>query len=234
MREPTPPTILIVDDEREIRELIRLHVVTHGMNAIEADSGAAAIEILHRRFVDLIVLDLMMEPACGIDVLRHLRTVRTDTLVIVASARRAETDKIEALGLGADDYVTKPFSPRELVARIQANLRRNGRLTTDDDRVIRRGHFILDLANFTLQKDDERLSLTPTECSILFALMRHPDEVLTRSELARQVWQHDQVDAAMINVYINQLRKKVERDPARPRCIETVRGVGYRFVVSHA
>lgn len=229
MREHTPPTILIVDDEREIRELIRLHVEPHGMRALEADSGRAAIDVLQRETVDLIVLDLMMEESSGFEVLHHLRGSRADTLVIVASARHKESDKVETLGLGADDYITKPFSPRELIARIQANLRRHGRLTSSDDRTIRRGGLILDLATFTLHKTDQTVSLTPTETSILFELMRHPDEVLTRAELSRKVWNHDHVDSSTINVYINQLRKKIEEDPGQPTYIQTVRGVGYRL-----
>lgn len=229
MREPTPPTILIVDDESEIRALIRLHVERHGMRAREAVSGRAAIEVLQGRPVDLVVLDLMMEESSGFEVLHHLRDTRSDTLVIVASARRNESDKVETLGLGADDYVTKPFSPGELVARIQANLRRYGRLSYPDDRTIRRGGFSLDLATLTLHKGDQTLALTPTESSILFALMRHPDEVLTRADLSREVWNHDQADGRTINVYINQLRKKVEENPGQPAHIQTVRGVGYRF-----
>src|SRR5690554_6149188 len=173
MLEYTPPTILIVDDESEIRELIRLHVEPHGMRALEADCGRAAIDVLQRETVDLIVLDLMMEESSGFEVLHHLRKARSDTLVIVASARHEESDKIETLRYGADDYVTKPFSPRELVARIHANLRRYGRVTSNDDRVIRRGEFTLDLATFSLHKGNETVELTPTESSILFALMRH-------------------------------------------------------------
>ncbi len=229
MRDATPPTILIVDDEREIRALIRLHVERHGMQALEADCGRAAIEVLNRQTVDLIVLDLMMEESSGFEVLHHLRKARTDTLVIVASARHNESDKVETLGLGADDYVTKPFSPRELVARIQANLRRHGRLSYPEDRTIRRGGLVLDLASSTLYKGEKTLTLTPTESSILYSLMRHSDEVLTRADLSRKVWNHDQVDGGMINVYINQLRKKIEDTPSQPIYIQTVRGVGYRF-----
>lgn len=229
LREPTPPTILIVDDESEIRELIRVHVEQHGMRALEADCGSAAIEVLRRQDVDLIVLDLMMDESSGFEVLHHLRDERIDTLVIVASALRKVTDKVETLGLGADDYVTKPFSPIELIARIQANLRRYGRLSFPDDRTIRRNDFVLDLANLELRKGKETLSLTPTESSILFTLMRHPDEVLTRSDISRNVWNHDHVEASTINVYINQLRKKIEENPGRPVHIQTVRGVGYRF-----
>lgn len=229
MREHVPPTVLIVDDESEIRELIRVHVEQHGMHALEADCGRAAIDMLQHEAIDLMVLDLMMDESSGYEVLHHLRDTRSDTLVIVASALRKETDKIETLGLGADDYVTKPFSPNELMARIRANLRRYGRLAFPDDRTIRRDGLVLDLANLKLYKGEETLSLTPTECSILFALMRHPDEVLTRSDISRNVWNHSHVDASTINVYINQLRKKIEENPGRPAHIQTVRGVGYRF-----
>lgn len=229
MREHTHPTILIVDDERDIRELIRLHVEQHGMRALEADSGRAAITVLQRCTVDLIVLDLMMDESSGFEVLHHLRDARIDTLVIVVSARGKETDKVQTLDLGADDYVTKPFSPIELVARIQANLRRYGRIAIADDRTIRRDGFVLDLATFELHTGEKTLSLTPTESSILFVLMRHSNEVLTRSDIARNVWNHDNIDASTINVYINQLRKKIEENPGQPAHIQTVRGVGYRF-----
>ncbi len=220
---------MIVDDDPDTRQLICLHIEESGMRALEARSGSQAIQVLHCEQVDLIVLDLMMPDQSGIDVLKFMRDASLQTLVIVVSAKRTETDKVTVLDLGADDYMTKPFSPRELVARVKANLRRFGKHVFADEHKIRAGSLVLDTENLVLHKGERIIRLTPIECSILALFMRHPDRVHTKAEISMSVWNHNQYDSNTISVYINQLRKKVEDDPSNPVHIQTVWGIGYRF-----
>lgn len=220
--------ILVVDNEEEIRQLLKLHLHNAEMHAYEAASGQDAVSILEHYSIDLILLDLMMENMNGWEVLRYIRAKQLHTAVIILSARQLESDKIETLGLGADDYVTKPFSPGELVARIQATLRRvNPSL---QGTLISCGSLIYDRAVQQLTKPSGTVSLSPIEGILLELLMRQPGRVFTKEEIFKQVWKLDQADANSVNVYINYLRKKIEEDPANPRYIQTIRGIGYRFV----
>ena len=222
------PQILIVDNEIEIRQLLRLHLQSAGMNAHEAGSGLDALAILKNYVIDLIILDLMMEDMNGWEVLRYMQDNHIGTPVIVLSARHLETDKIETLGLGADDYVTKPFSPGELIARIQATLRRVK--PGSQGTLISCGQFVYDNATQELKKPSGTISLSPIEGVLLELLMRYPGRVFSKEEIFRDVWKLDQFNANSVNVYINHLRKKIEEDPSSPQYIQTIRGVGYRFV----
>ena len=220
--------ILVVDDDPQIREVIRTHIEQAGMHALEAGSGRQAIERLEDGRVDVIILDLMMDDRDGFEVLRYLRNRRLDTLTIVVSARRQEQDKITTLGLGADDYMTKPFSPMELMARIQAILRRRRPTTGRASVVIRLSNLTLDVDNFTLLVYNEKLPLTHVECGLMQLFMQNPDKVMTKLEIYQQVWMHERYDDNNLSVYISRLRKQLERARSTWE-IQTIRGVGYRL-----
>lgn len=220
--------ILIVDDDAQIREVIRTHIEQSGMQTLEAESGRQAIELLESGQVDVIVLDLMMDDRDGFEVLRYLHNRRSDIMTIVVSARRQEQDKIVTLGLGADDYMTKPFSPLELMARIQAVLRRRHPLSNHSSLVIRLNPLILDIDNYTLLIHNEKISLTMTECGLMQLFMQNPDRAMTKLQIYQQVWQHERYDDNNLSVYISRLRKQLEQAQSAWE-IQTIRGVGYRL-----
>ncbi|THF77591.1 response regulator transcription factor [Cohnella fermenti] len=220
--------ILVVDDDSQIREVICAHIEQAGMHPIEAESGQQAMERLESEPVDLLILDLMMDDRDGFEVLHYLNNRRLDVLTIVVSARRAEQDKIATLGLGADDYMTKPFSPMELMARIQAVLRRRHPKIAHPSMVIRLSNMILDIDNYTLLIYNEKISLTMVECGLMQIFMQNPDRVMTKLEIYQQVWQHERYDDNNLSVYMSRLRKQLERAQS-PWEIQAVRGVGYRL-----
>jgi DNA-binding response OmpR family regulator len=221
--------ILVVDDERDIRALIRIHLERAGLQIIEAESGRQAIERLQEHPIELMILDLMMDDGNGFEVLQYLRENRSKTLVIALSARREVQDKVDTLGLGADDYVTKPFSPIELLARIQALLRRHLPPAPLRSEIIRLNKMILDIDNLELDYGGQRHFLTQYECDLLQLFMQNPDRVLTKRNIYQQVWKHENYDGNNLSVFINRLRAILENTPEAPRHIHTVRGVGYRF-----
>jgi len=222
-------TVLIVDDEKEIRQLIRIHLEQAGFRVEEAESGKQALERIRSGRFALAILDLMMEDGDGFEVLAALGKSRSETLVIALSARRDERDKIETLGLGADDYVTKPFSPMELIARAQAQLRRHRSRSADHSELIRLNKLTLDVDNFVLDNDGARHVLTQVECELLRLFMRNPDRVLTRREIYRQIWQHENYDNNNLSVFISRLRGMLETASGSANHLVSVRGVGYRF-----
>lgn len=219
--------ILVVDDDREIRQLLNHHLHKVGMTPYEAAGGREAIQILEQHDIDLIVLDLMMDDLSGKELLAHLQAQEIEIPVIVLSARQLIADKVDTLGSGADDYMTKPFSPKELIARIQANLRRYKPMRSSDK--ISCGELVLDMAALRLSVPSGIISLTPIEGALLELFLREPGRVYTKEELFKAVWKLDRFDANMVNVYINHLRRKMEEDPSKPRFIETIWGIGYRF-----
>ncbi len=220
--------ILVVDDDSQIRELIRTHIEQTGMRVTEAESGQQAIERLEGDQVDVIILDLMMDNEDGFGVLRYLNNRGLDILTIVVSARRQEQDKITTLGLGADDYMTKPFSPMELMARIQAVLRRRHPASGRSSLVVRLNQMVLDVDNYTLLIYKEKFTLTLVEQGLMQLFMQNPDRVMTKLEIYQQVWQHERYDDNNLSVYISRLRKLLERANS-PWEIQSVRGVGYRL-----
>lgn len=219
--------ILIVENEAEIRELIALHLNYAKMDTIEAASGREALEVLQRQPVDLILLDLMMKDMNGWEVLHYMKQHALDMPVIVLSARQLESDKIETLELGADDYITKPFSFGELVARIQANLRRYK--PNLDTSKLRNGNLVYDPETQMVEKPSGSVSLSPIEADMLALFMQYPGRVFTKEEIYKQVWKQDHLDDKTVVVYINLLRKKIEDDPSNPKYIQTIRGIGYRL-----
>lgn len=221
--------ILIVDDEPEIRKLIRIHMERAGLHIIEAESGRQAMERMQEYPVALLILDIMMDDGNGFEVLHYLREKNAKTLVIALSARREVHDKIAALGLGADDYVTKPFSPMELLARVQAHLRRHRPEALRQPAVISLNKLVLEIDNLILENDGERHALTPVECELLQLFMRNSDRVLTKREIYKHIWQHENYDDNNLSVFISRLRKMLESSAGSPQHLHTVRGVGYRF-----
>ncbi|MCL6595802.1 MAG: response regulator transcription factor [Firmicutes bacterium] len=219
--------VLVVDDEEAIRELVAYTLEREGFEADAVADGRAALERLERQPYDLVLLDRMLPGMQGTDVLRRIRA-QGRLPVILLTAKAGENDRVEGLEAGADDYVGKPFSPRELVARVRAVLRRAG--GGQGAAVLRVGDLELDLKGHGASVRGRPVRLTATEFALLRHLAEHAGRTLSREDLIRGVWGYDfEGDARTIDVHVRHLREKIEDDPARPRRIETVRGVGYRL-----
>ena len=222
--------VLIVDDEPDVRALVAsaLSYAPFESEVLEAGDGEEALEVIRDAAPDLVVLDLAMPTKDGFSVLEELRRVSM-LPVIVLTARGLEQDKIRGLELGADDYMVKPFSPRELVARIHAVARRTS-ATALRPGVLERGPLRIDLAARQVFRGDEEIRVTPTEFNLLAELASRPGEAVSHEALLTKVWGPEyRTEGHYLKVYIGRLRDKLETDPASPRLIETVRGVGYRF-----
>lgn len=219
--------ILIVDDEEPIRRFLRISLVANGHTVLEADSGREAVRLAAADPPDLVVLDLGLPDMDGQEVISALReTSRVPILVL--SVRAGETDKVEALDRGAEDYVAKPFGIAELMARVRVVLRRSHYQPRES--VIRAGLVTVDLDRRLVLKDDREVRLSRREHELLSYLARNADHVLTHKQILREVWGPAHVeDTTYLRVYINQLRQKLEPDPARPGLIITELGVGYRL-----
>jgi DNA-binding response OmpR family regulator len=224
------PTILIVDDEPSIREVVSIYLRRAGYQVVVAHDGQAALEALDRQPPDLVVLDLMLPKVDGLEIARRLRA-ENDTPIIMLTARREETDRITGLEMGADDYVVKPFSPRELVSRVKAVLRRtHPSAPTAEEEVLTFGDLRIDPRTRLVEIDGQERPLTATEFDLLWTLARHPRQVFNRDQLLDLVWGlTDYIDPSTVTVHVRRLREKVERDPSSPRHIQTVWGVGYKF-----
>jgi len=221
-------TVLVVDDEPTLREVVVRYLERAGYRALEAGDGDEAEALLRNRPPDLVILDLMLP---GTDGLELCRRIRADSAlpVIMLTARGEEADRIVGLELGADDYVTKPFSPRELVARVRTVLRRTNGPVEARDR-IQYGDLTLDSETRDVRKAGSLVSLTAREFDLLWFLASHPRRVFSREHLMSRVWGYEPAfDTGTVTVHIRRLRAKIEDDAARPRHIETVWGVGYRF-----
>ncbi|NHN33071.1 response regulator transcription factor [Paenibacillus agricola] len=221
--------ILIVDDEPDIRALIRIHLERAGLQIIEAESGRQAIERIQEHPIELIILDIMMDDGNGFEVLHYLRKTSSKTLVVALSARREVQDKVDTLGLGADDYITKPFSPMELIARVQAQLRRYTSHTSHQSEIIRLNNLVLDVDNLILHNGGIRHPLTEIECELLQLFMTNPDRTLTRRDIYQHIWKHENCNNNNLSVFINRLRTMLENTADSPLHLHTVRGIGYRF-----
>ena len=221
-------TILVVDDEPKIVGLARDYLEHAGFSVVSASDGSEALARARADHPDLIVLDLGLPKLDGLDVARALRQTSSVPIVIL-SGRADESDKLVGLELGADDYVTKPFSPKELVARVRAVLRRSERPTTPSD-LIRAGDVVLDVPRMRVRAGDRDVDLTPTEFQLLAALAREPGRVFTRSQLLDAVHgvAFESYERA-IDAHVKNIRRKLEPDPRDPRYVQTVHGVGYRF-----
>jgi DNA-binding response OmpR family regulator len=223
--------VLVVDDEPTIGEVVARYLERAGYRAAIAATGRDALSSAAAERPDVVVLDLMLPDLDGLEVMRRLRRDdREHTAIILLTARGEESDRVTGLRLGADDYVVKPFSPAELVARVDAVLRRIEPVREREE-VLHINGLEIDATARRVRLDDTVVELTPREFELLLFLARHPGEAFTREELMSRVWQFSfYIDTSTVTVHIRRLRTKLEPDPTRPRFIETVWGVGYRFV----
>jgi DNA-binding response OmpR family regulator len=221
-------TVLVVDDEPIVRDVIVRYLRRDGFATLEAGDGDRARELIETAEPALVVLDLMLPGADGLELCRWIRG-RSDLPVIMLTARGEEADRIVGLELGADDYVTKPFSPRELAARVRTVLRRSGGRTELPER-LEYADVVLDGASREVTKAGEAVSLTAREFDLLWFLAANPRRVFSRSHLMDRVWGHaPALDTGTVTVHIRRLREKLEADPSRPAHLQTVWGVGYRL-----
>lgn len=223
--------ILIVDDEKGLVRLMRMNLEHDGFEVVEANNGAQAMDRLRATIPDLILLDVMMPDMDGFTVLRMIREVGS-TPVIMLTAKGEEQDKVRGLELGADDYVTKPFSPRELTSRIRAVLRRGNYSDENEEGIIDvDGRLKIDFGRHEVYIDDELVKLRPTEYRLLYHLVKNAGWVMTHDQILSKVWGYEyENEPHYVRLYINYLRKKLEKDITDPKYILTERGVGYRFV----
>jgi DNA-binding response OmpR family regulator len=231
-------TIFIVDDERTIREVVRRYLEREGFNVVEAESGGGALDLLRQHPADLILLDIMLPGLDGFTVTRSLRnapeyatlSVNGDIPIIMLTSRGDEADRIAGFELGVDDYVVKPFSPRELVARVKAVLRRSSNNSEKEDKPILFQGLCIDPLRRTVTVQDNPIVLTAKEFDLLWLFARHPEQVFTREQLLNLVWGYEFYgDESTVTVHIRRLREKIETDPANPVLLKTVWGVGYKF-----
>jgi DNA-binding response OmpR family regulator len=221
--------VLIVEDEPTVRETVAEALETDGLRVVTAADGREALERFRADPPDLVLLDLMLPELSGMEVCRILRR-ESAVPIVMLTARDSELDKVVGLELGADDYVTKPFSLRELQARVRAHLRRQESAATAPARAseVRLGQVTVDLAGHRLLRDGRSLPVKPKAFELLAFLLRHPGQVFSRDQLLEHVWGYDYAgETRTVDVHVHWLRTQLEDDPARPRFLETVRGVGY-------
>lgn len=225
-------TILVVDDEEPIQELLRFNLEKEGYVVCGATDGQEALKHVDSDHPDLIVLDLMLPGMDGLEVCRRLRSNPKfqQIPIIMLTAKGEEIDTVLGLELGADDYMTKPFSPRELLARIKARLRRPNSLDETETQMIIRGELRVDVTGFRVHVRGVETELTPKEFELLRVLVAHPGRVYSREELLERIWGYEyDGDTRTVDVHVRHLRLKIEKDPSNPDYIETLRGIGYRF-----
>jgi DNA-binding response OmpR family regulator len=225
-----PSSVLVVDDDPKIRELLRLYLARDGYRVLEAGDGPGALDAVRAHGCDLVLLDVMLPGIDGFEVCRRLRA-ESDAAIVLLTARSGDSDKVVGLDLGADDYVVKPFSPRELMARVRAHLRRR-RPTTAAQPVLAADGLVVDPDRVTVELDGDEVGLTASEFRILVTLMRRPSRVFSRNELIEAIYPDDDpgIIDRTIDVHLGRLRRKLRDSAAAPRFIGTVRTVGYRFL----
>ncbi|MBU7318369.1 response regulator transcription factor [Paenibacillus oleatilyticus] len=225
--------ILIADDDREIRELVKTYLERETYRIDTAADGEEALRLFESHRYNLILLDLMMPKVDGIEVCRRLR-MKTNVPILMLTAKDQEIDKVLGLSIGADDYITKPFSVHELVARIKAHLRRflvlGSESGSPQETVLSFKNLSIHLQKYTVTRAGEEITLTGKEFELLKFMASHPEQVFTKTQLFRQVWDSDYLeDDNTVMVHIRKLRMKIEEDPSDPKWIQTVWGIGYKF-----
>ena len=226
--------VLIVDDERPIVDILKYNLEKDGYTTIEAYDGAQALELAISQNPDIILLDVMLPKMDGFEVCRKVREKRPSVPILMLTAREEEVDKVLGLELGADDYITKPFSVRELMARVKANLRRSNveqpEVSNEVSSSINAGRIVINLDRYEVSRDGKVVDLTLREFELLKFLATQPDKVFTREMLLEKVWGYEYYgDVRTVDVTIRRLREKIEDDPSMPNFIVTKRGVGYCF-----
>jgi two-component system alkaline phosphatase synthesis response regulator PhoP len=227
-----PNTIAIVEDEPNIVELVKYNLDREGYRTVAANDGRKGLELIRQELPDLVILDLMLPELDGITVCKLLRAeVTTKSIpIIILTAKSEEADRVLGLEMGADDYVTKPFSPRELVARVRAVLRRSGNVEDGEPDIIEMVGIRMDLRQHLVKVKGEEVELTPKEFDFLKLLLLNPGRAFTREFLLEHLWGYEYFgDTRTVDVHVRRLRQKIEGDAAEPSYLETVRGVGYRF-----
>ncbi|MCI8478103.1 MAG: response regulator transcription factor [Oscillospiraceae bacterium] len=227
--------ILIIEDEKNIVDILTFNLSKEGYDTLEAYDGHSGLQLALDENPDLILLDLMLPKLDGFDVCRAIRKENRSTPIIMLTAREEETDKVLGLELGADDYITKPFSMRELLARVKANIRRTEMITAaaapPSANQLDRGRIVIDTDLLTASKDNKPLDLTQREYELLHYLAAQPGKVFSREALMEHVWNYDGYvgDVRAVDVAVRRLREKIEDDPAQPQFVITRRGLGYFF-----
>mgnify|MGYP001136863838 CR=1 FL=1 len=223
--------VLLIEDEAAIADSISYSLTNEGFEVFTADDGVTGLAAARNSYPDIIILDLMLPKLSGLDLCRTLRK-ESSVPIIMLTAKTEEVDRVVGLELGADDYVTKPFSTRELIARIRAVLRRiKGAAQEDTQMKLQAGDISVDLARRRVTVGEKPIHLPLKQFELLRTLMSHQDKVLTREYLFQTIWDSDSTyDTGTLDVHIRWLREKIEKDPGRPKYIRTVRGVGYKFV----
>ena len=230
MNQTYPKTVLAIEDDPNTLDLIEVYLEKEGFKALKAANGEDGIQVAKEHPPDLVILDLMLPKVDGWEVCRQLRKM-SDVPIIMLTARGEEIDRVSGLTLGADDYVVKPFSPKELMARVRAVLRRTYRVEPEQKNLIRHGTLLLDLDKKQLTLNGKEVMLTPHEYSLLKKLMQKPGRVFSREELLDSLYPKGEalVIDRVVDVHIGKLRQKIEPDLSKPIYILTVRGMGYRF-----
>jgi DNA-binding response OmpR family regulator len=227
------PTVLVVEDETNIRELVCLHLGLEELASDQAADGNTALDLARAKKFDLVILDLMLPGLDGVTVCRAIRrdSMNADTPILMLTARREESDKVVGLDSGADDYLTKPFGVRELMARVRALIRRGGAVRTQGEsgRPVTYRHIEIDPSRRAVRAGDRQIELTTNEFQLLYVLLSNPGIVFSREALLRKVWKDDTfVTVRSVDTLVKRVRKKIENDPAQPSVILTVWGAGYK------
>lgn len=225
--------ILIIEDDPEIRNFIKLYLTKDGYQVIEIERGDSALEVFKRENPDLVILDILLPGIDGIEVCREIRKISIVPIIFLSN-KIDETDKIIGLTVGADDYITKPFSPRELTARVRTHLRRQmyyDQRLQENESILKFDNLTIDIERHRVTAYDRDIELSAKEFSLLTHMAKHPGKIFTVEELFERVWgEFSFGDTRTVMVHISSLRKKIERDPSHPEFILTVRGAGYKFI----
>ena len=223
------PKVLVVDDETEIRQMLLKYLKREGICGIECENGTEALAYLKENAVDLVILDIMMAGMDGFEVLKQIRQRMGEIPVILLSARQEEYDKVLGLGLGADDYVTKPFSPGEMMARVKVQLRKGMKIEKKAERILEADGLRMDTESCQVTVDGREVVLAGKEFWLLKFFMEHPGQVFTKAQIYHHVWEDGYEDDNTVMVYISKLREKLEDKPNERIWIQTIRGIGSRF-----
>jgi two-component system, OmpR family, response regulator VicR len=225
-----PKKVLVIEDEQDISRVLKDYITVSGYEVLVAENGQDGLKFIDTLSPDFIILDIMLPDVDGIELCRQIRET-CNTPILILSARGSDTDKVLGLGFGADDYMTKPFSLTELVARINAHLRRGSMENkSKPDELLQFGSLIIDKKAYKVTVEGQEISLSAKEFELLYYLSKHKNQVFSKSQLLDAVWGYDTFgDESTITVYIRRLREKLEPDPSNPTYIKTVWGVGYKF-----